>query len=376
MTSRPVHLVFTTIFVPHVLLELRANLERFGHLDQVQVWVVADHKTPAEAAALAQQANAAGLRTRFLSIAEQDEWGRRVPDFYARLPYNNETRRNIGTLCALEAGCQTLICIDDDNFPSDDDFLGGHLRTGSVWPGPVTSEPSGFYNVCEHLTFSPPRAIWPRGFPFERRGQTNAPLESVPNREVHIGANAGLWLREPDVDATTWLNGTIASTGMLGPETTLLDQQTWTPLNTQNTSVTRELIPAFLCVPMGYPVPGGTIERYGDIWGGYFLQSLLPNTPFHVAFGRPLVEHRRNPHRYLDDLRHEFWGLMLTDWLVQRLKTQFVPTTSPMCERVEELGELHVREELPVWAPEPVRDFLGETARNLRAWSAACRRFL
>lgn len=378
MTDRPIHIVFTTIFAPHVLSELQANLQRYGHLERVQVWVIGDLKTPPEAAQISETVSAQGLSTHYLDVAAQNAWGTRVANFYDRLPVNNETRRNIGYLCALEAGCETLICIDDDNFPTQDDFIGGHLQTGKSWNGPLTSEATGFHNVCEHLTFSPSRQIYPRGFPFHLRGIMNAPQMHTPPQPAQIGVTAGLWLQEPDVDATTWLNGKITATSLVGPDTTVLQQDTWTPINTQNTSVARELIPAFLCVPMGYPVPGGHIQRYGDIWGGYFLQAVLKNTPYHVSFGRPLVEHRRNPHDYVDDLRHEFWGMILTDWLLHRLKDEFAPKSSAVVDRVEELAEF-LREsigELPKWAPEQVQNFLLETADNLSTWSAACRSLL
>ena len=323
----PNHIVFTTIFVPDLLRDLRANLSASGHLDDTVVWVIADRKTPAAAGAVAAEVTRAGLRVNYVDVPEQDEWGQRCPDFYGRIPYNNETRRNIGYLMALEAGCERLISIDDDNWPTGDDFIGGHSVTGSNWTGPVSHGDSGFYNVCEHLRFDVPRPIYPRGFPFRLRGVTNAASERPADPATVIGVTAGLWLREPDIDATTWLNGRVSAESCTIPGHQVLGPTTWTPINTQNTSVTRELIPAYLCVPMGQPVPGGRIERYGDIWGGYFLQALAAGTNYRVCFGKPLVDHRRNPHNYVDDLRHEFWGMVLTDWLLDLLKTDFAPAS-------------------------------------------------
>jgi hypothetical protein len=146
-------------------------------------------------------------------------------------------------------------------------------------------------------------------------------------------------------------------------------------VNTQNTSVMRELIPAFVFVTMAWPVPGGKLDRYGDIWGGYFLLALMQGTNYHVAFGRPLVEHRRNPHNYIDDLRYEFWGMILTDWLLKLLRTSFKPSCKCMTERVLELAEFLQADavsQLPAWCPVEVREFLVSTAANLRQWSAAC----
>jgi hypothetical protein len=182
-------------------------------------------------------------------------------------------------------------------------------------------------------------------------------------------------LNEPDIDATTWLNGRVIGNSYTGPDAFLLAQSTWSPINTQNTSVVRDLIPAYLCIPMGWDVPGGKIQRYGDIWGGYFLQSVLPGTPWHVAFGRPLVDHRRNAHDYVDDLRHEFWGTILTDWLLATLRESFVPGSSSIGNRVRELGEFLQRDastKMPAWCPPEMRAFLVHTGQNLDTWAAAC----
>ena len=315
MIHRQCHIVFTTIFVPHVLEALRVNAETHGHLGNVKVWVVGDKKTPSETRQLCEDASRKGLESVYFGIEEQDILGARHPEFYACIPYNNETRRNLGYLRALEDGCQTLISIDDDNFPTEDDFIGGHLRTGTAVTGELLSEPAGYHNVCEHLELRPSRPIFPRGFPFKLRSHRNGSEYIAAPAAALIGVTAGLWLKEPDIDAITWLNGPVQSVGYAGPEQFTLDQTTWSPINTQNTSVTRELSPAFLTVPMGYDVPGGKIQRYGDICGGYFLQAVMRGTPYFASFGRPLVEHRRNPHDYLDDLRFEFWGMILTDWI-------------------------------------------------------------
>ncbi len=379
MITKPLHVVFTTVFLPHVLEHLRDSAAGHGHLDKVKVWVVGDRKTPSEALAMCVAAEGKGLETVYFGIEEQEAWGARFPEFYQRIPYDNETRRNLGYLRALEEGCETLICIDDDNFPTDDDFFGGHLRTGGGVIGPLVSEPSGYHNVCEYLQIRPSRALFPRGFPFRLRGQLNEPQQAAAHAGARIGVSAGLWLKEPDIDATAWLNGKVESVGYTGPDHVVLEQQTWSPINTQNTSVTRELIPAFLCVPMGHEVPGGRIQRYGDIWGGYFLQAIMQGTVYHVAFGRPLVEHRRNPHDYVDDLRFEFWGMILTDWMTDLLRSEFRPSSADVLDRVSELGTFLQEtacSKVPGWCPEQVKQFLGCTSENLKGWASVCRSVL
>lgn len=373
--KKALHIVLTTIRHPGVVEALYDNIHRNGHLEEVKVWVVGDRKTPPSAATLAAEITARGLETVFFGVDEQDEWGKRFP-LYPLIPYNTDGRRVFGYLRALEDGCDVLISMDDDNFPSEDDFVGHHQKTGQEWRQPLLREEKRFHNICEYLTFEPQRLVFPRGFPFELRGHANQPrLVSCPEG-ASIGVTEGLWLDEPDVDATTWLNGKIKGVRYHGPDVFVLDQSTWSPVNTQNTSVVRELIPAFVFVTMAYPVPGGKLDRYGDIWGGYFLLALMQGTKYHAAFGRPLVEHRRNPHNYVDDLRFEFWGMVLTDWLLEILRSSFKPTSKCMTERVLELAEFldtEAASRLPVWCPAEIAKFVHSTAENLRQWSAACR---
>ncbi len=368
------HIVLTTIRHPAILNDLYGNIREHGHLDQTKVWVVGDRKTPASAGALAQDISRKGLETTYFDISQQDEWGKAFP-LYNLIPYNTDGRRVFGYLKALEEGCEILLAMDDDNFPAEDDLVRGHQTTGKRWSGSVLREPAHFHNICEYLVLDPPRLVFPRGFPFQLRGHVNQPERVAAPRNAIIGVTEGLWLDEPDIDATTWLNGKVKGVEYKGPDLLVLDQATWSPINTQNTSVVRELIPAFVFVTMACPVPGGVLDRYGDIWGGYFLQALMQNTPYYAAFGRPLVHHRRNPHNYVDDLRYEYWGMILTDWLLQLLRNSFKPTSTEIVDRLLELAEFldaHGVTQLPGWCPGEIKKFLGSTADNLRAWSEAC----
>ncbi len=378
--TKPFHIVLTTIRLPTVLTAYFDNIRRYDHLDEVKIWIVGDMKTPPETAGLARNLSGQGLETVFLDIAAQDRWGERFPAFYAGLPYNNETRRNIGYLRALADGCRVLISIDDDNFPDSRDFIAGHRDTGRARKGPLLQSATGFYNVCRHLELDSPRKVYPRGFPLSLRdGAPHKAVTGTSVRDARVGVKAGLWTGAPDLDAVTWLNGAVTSRAYLGNDCCLLAHHTWIPVNNQNVSVVRDLIPAFLCVPMGWKVPGGRIERYGDIWGGYFLQAVMQSTCFHVAFGRPVVDHRRNEHDYPADLRREYWGLVLTDWLVDILKNRFQSDSRDIPARVLDLAGF-LRQEaapsLPEWCPEEMKVFLTHTAGNLAAWARACQSLL
>lgn len=375
MTGASNHVVITTIHIPEVLLALVDNLTRHGHLRETMCWVIGDRKTPTGCGALCQRVAAMGLETRYLDLAAQEAWGARFPAFYARLPLDNDSRRMIGVALALEHDCRRVILLDDDNFPTGDDFIAGHKATGSLWRGPLQVEPAGFHNVCESLEITPHRALFPRGYPFRLREGENSGHQAPADPGAVIGVTQGLWLGAPDIDAVTWLNGPVTAVDFHGDDLAVLARETWMPINTQNTSVVRELIPGFLCLPMGFAAPGGRLERYGDIWGGYFLQALLRDTPYHVAYGRPLVDHRRHVHDPMADLRREYWGMLLTDWLLERLRQGFRPDAATIPDRVRELAAFLVASSvtMPSWSPPELRHVLQETSATLEAWAELCR---
>lgn len=374
MANKPLHIVFTTINDPAPFLSaLHSNISFHEHLDEVKVWIVCDRKTPVAAACLAAaEANTGGLFTTVLNdLTQEAEFGRL--GIYPRVPWNSDARRNLGYLCALQDGCEVLLCMDDDNFPTGDDLVGDHLKalTDGVTAAHTTIGASGFFNPMSLLWLKPPQITYPRGYPLSLRGKPASAGAEPMMSPVKVGALEGLWRGEPDYDAITWVNDPPKSAGttlQLGGYV-ILAIGTWAPLNTQNTSIVRELIPAFMFVPMlcGW-------DRYGDILAGYFLQAVKGD--YNVAFGRPLVEHRRNSHDYAKDMRQEHWGLCLIDWLVDQLRNKFTPSQSTVCGRVLELADFLNHEavrELPEWAPSFMAGFFHRTAESICQWVNACK---
>jgi len=375
---KPNHIVLTTIREPLLLLDYFENFKKYDVVSSVKIWIVGDKKTPIGVYNLSNILTKKGLETIFLDIEKQELWGKRFPSFYKKIPYNNETRRNIGYLHAMEDGCQRMISIDDDNWPSNDDFIDGHLITGSTWSSEIISSNSGFYNYCEKLKFKPERIIYPRGYPLILRNFKNTIKYKSVRKAKKIGVNMGLWLGDPDIDAITWLNGKVESIAYDKKlKYNVLDENTWIPINTQNTSIVRDLIPAFFCIPMGWNLPGGKIQRFGDIWGGYFLQSVLKNTNYNISFGEPIVIHKRNYHNYTDDLRCEYWGINATDWLVDLLKNEFKPKNLNICDRMSELAffikEFSIKS-LPEWNIDGFKEFLIDMSENIFLWSQVCKK--
>ena len=198
-------LVVTTIFEPRVLEQYYANFKKFGHLEQVEVILIVDQKTPASARALCDKLSQRGLRCLCPSLEEQEKFLRRIGLDPRMVPYDSDNRRNVGYLMALESGVDFLLSIDDDNYciDSHDFFLEHAVVTSKPGPQEMVNSTTGFANICELLDWATSVKPYPRGFPYHaRHKRENWQIKKGP-ADIHI--NAGLWLADPDVDAITWL---------------------------------------------------------------------------------------------------------------------------------------------------------------------------
>lgn len=311
------HIVATTIAIPSFLESYRENLQHYGHIEDVRMWVVGDRKSAPGSNEYVEAQNRQGLDVVYLDAGRQAGWLERFPDLAAILPWNSDNRRNVGFLRALEEGCDVLVSIDDDNYCiPESDFYEGHIHTGATVERDVFTSDNGWFDICGELVLEPKAAVVARGYPYRKRNPT---LIAKGNQTVPLVANAGLWLGDPDVDAATRLACTVEAKGTRG-RCLALEPGTWSPINTQNTSVARRAIPAYYYVKMLETLPGAKLDRYGDIWSGYFLTRCAEHLGEYIGIGFPLVSHRRNVHDLLADLRAEIWGMIVTPHLIEVLR--------------------------------------------------------
>lgn len=305
-------LVLTTINVPDLLYGYADNLEKYGHKDEVEFIVIGDKKTPNEANEPLERIRGRGFEAEFLDVPRQEEWLRRFPELKEIIPYNSDNRRNIGYLIAVERGAEVIISIDDDNYVMEEDYLEAHKIVGSVMELKTASSSNGWFNICSLLKTEPPRTIYPRGFPYSKRWRDDAKFTTSSGRIV---MNAGLWLDDPDVDAITRLNEPIRAVSA-SPERIMLAPGVYSPMNTQNTAFHRDVLPCYYFITMDVVIDGNKIDRYGDIWSGFFALKVINHMNDRVSFGPPTANHVRNKHNLLKDLQNELWGMILTESLV------------------------------------------------------------
>lgn len=363
-------LVVTTIFEPAFLRGYLDSLRAAGRETEVTLYVIGDRKTPARVWEACLEAGRAGFQIDCPTLDEQTEYLRKrgVPDDF--IPWDSDNRRNIGFLRALEAGCETLISIDDDNHcVPDSDFAGEHRRVlGEPVSEPAVTGSDGWFNICGLMESSIPGEVFARGFPYAAQ-RAERVVSTRPASGTRVAVNAGLWLDDPDVDAVCRLGQHPKFPRWTG-KSAVLAGDTWSPINTQNTALTREAALTYYYVRMGFPVKGLSIDRYGDILSGYFTQKCVKHMGQAVRFGGPIVEHRRTVHNLFKDLYHELAGMVLIEELVPWLRE--VPLSgSTMSEAYASLAEAllenvhHFRGFL--W-DDGGREFLVETARRMQTW--------
>ncbi|HET6426660.1 MAG TPA: hypothetical protein VFG20_23410 [Planctomycetaceae bacterium] len=375
--SRPTAIVATTIFEPKFLAGFEDSLSAFGRLNEVRLYVIPDHKTPSTVSEAAAAARERGFRVICPSLAEQDEFLKRLGAPSDFIPYNSDNRRNVGFLMALDAGCEVLISIDDDNFAlPGEDFIGGHHVVGSSSSDPQVRSSDRWFNICSLLESDAGKNVFPRGFPYAAQNEQRTISFDAAAASVPIAMNAGLWLDEPDVDAACRLTRRPKITGFAGPNV-VLGPEVWSPINTQNTSLTREAALTYYYIRMGFPLQGLRIDRFGDILSGYLTQKVIKHLGHGIRIGTPILDHRRTPHNLFKDLYHELAGMVLIEEFVPWLQDVKLSGSTPLAAYAalaEEMTAMATRPRGFVW-DEGGREFIAETAGLMQTWVRIVQQF-
>lgn len=316
MKNQRTSIVLTTINAGGILDGYCQQAEKEGVKEQLRLIVIPDRKTPSQLFDKCKEVKAKGFAIDCPTVEEQDAYLKKLGAFSALVPYNSDNRRNIGYLMALESGDPILLSIDDDNYCIGETYQTSSLVLEEVVKLPAVHSSNGWFNFCDMLEVEPACTFYPRGFPYHKRHQR--PQITYQEETGPVRMNVGLWLQEPDLDAITWLTAPVRARSFKG-KSCLLGQDTWSPINTQNTALHRDLIVTYYFVRMGYPLAGMNIDRYGDIFSGYLSQACVRKMGHRIRVGTPVADHKRNSHNYLRDLGGEMACVFVleafTEWL-------------------------------------------------------------
>jgi hypothetical protein len=266
--SKNEFIVLTTINSPTKAVKVLAKNKNNN------VIVIGDSKTPGS-----WNCN----NTNFISLQSQT---RLNYELVRHLPNNHYCRKMLGYLVAIEQQAEYIIDIDDDNIPYTDWSFPSFEGTYKT-----TLKNKGFTNVYTYFTR---RKIWPRGLPL--RYIDTYCLENNKKR-VKIGVWQGLADADPDVDAIYRLtNNTSCYFNNKAP--IVLEKNTITPFNSQNTKFRKELF-SLLYLPIFVTF------RFTDILRGLVAQPIMWQHGYHLGFTKATVTQVRNPHDFMKDFISE-----------------------------------------------------------------------
>ncbi len=307
-------ITITTIHIPKILRDISENLIRHKKTDASSILVIGDKKTPDGIKEYCgKTASEFGVDIEYLGIAEQEDALKEHKDLLNLFPYNTPDRVILGGILAYMRGYDRLIAVDDDNFPTQHDFVGFHSITGTETELNLIKSDSGWFNVHNALVEENNIPFYPRGFPWgQRTPESNKKTYHLAKHKVIV--NQGLVLEDPDIDAISRLFWPIRAIAMKSE----FDSQfglypgTWSPFNYQNTSLCRDLI-------LLYYRPLST-KRNADIWTAYLINKLAEHFNDVITFGQPLVKQIRNKHDLWEDLDTELINNKATDVFILLLR--------------------------------------------------------
>ncbi len=310
-------LVTTTIRLPDFLKGFGENIRNHGHRD-VGLFVVGDMKTPPGTGKYVAGLKGFGKKV-YLDVRAQEKFLGKLGRIGSRIPFNCIQRRNVGYLHAFASGAEIIISVDDDCFAAGDDFIGMHMAAGTMPELKTVSSSTGWVNAMKFLTEEKGRSFYHRGFPYSKRGAPEKLKWSRSKRRVAV--NAGLWIGDPDVSASTNIEIAPRVTGFRREARPgiALAKGACAPFNSQNTAFIREAMPAAFLIIMGRKIGELSVGRYDDIWMSYFLKAIADRVGDAIRFGGPLTIHRRNTHDLMRDLAEELPGIILTEKIIESI---------------------------------------------------------
>ncbi|QIZ72494.1 hypothetical protein [Oxynema aestuarii] len=372
-------IVVTSIYDGAFLDEYYSHFKDRGHLDCVRFYVVGDLSTPPACRERVERYRAMGLPWIYLGKEEQEDFLAPFPELSAEIPWKSDNRRNVGFLMAYRDRCDVIIAIDDDNYPHKNwPFLKGHSTVGKEVSRLTAVGYNSWFNLCSMMEVQCPslgsgETVYARGFPYQRRHTACSQVDAEIS-EGFVAINAGLWSGDPDVDAATRLVTRCAAKENFTTDY-LLASSTLMPINTQNTGLIRDAIPAYYYVKMGHPVGGMKLDRFGDIFSGFFVQKCAQAVGHRIKVGSPVVEHRRSPHNLYKDLWNELAGMVVIDDMLPLLETPLSPAktySEATVEFAERLEAWSVKQQGFLW-DDSLRDYFKKVAQNMRLWVEVCR---
>ena len=211
------------------------------------------------------------------------------------IPRRNGASRSLGFYLAWRDASpgEIVVALDDDCLIEESAFaatvrerLDGASAVGAVGRG-------RFFNVFDVYRDLDTTTIFPRGFPYSARVGYEPWSPGGPSPgPVHF--NLGLWQGVFDVNAVDkiHLERYAFPEAALRAPAVVVPPGTLASACSMNMHFRAEVVPAIYQLPMHVEViPNGVIDRYGDIWGGYILKTVMDVRGDRFTVGGPMIRH-------------------------------------------------------------------------------------
>ena len=309
------------------------------------------------------------------SVYNWSDRRRILGDLDVGIPRRNGACRDFGFFIAWRESAkeEVILAIDDDCMVEELDFAEQVEGALTRKLRPIARGTGSHFNVLNLYRGIGPGPLYPRGFPYSARvGYVEWDFDERVTGTVSF--NLGLWKGVFDVNAIdklkasqwTFRNAELVSDSVVVPPGVLVS------VCSMNMQFRRALIPAVYQLPMHIEVaPGWVIDRYGDIWGGFVLKSLMDIRGDQMSVGRPMIRHVKE-----GGFDHNIWQ----EHLCHLVNDEFIDLLRNACTNIRPDSYLammdNVREEFARRAPNSspiLRAYLLHLTSAMGAWLKALR---
>lgn len=181
--------------------------------------------------------------------------------------------RSYGFWKAYQAGADVIITLDDDCYPTEDNFVDGHLDNLNF------RVPGKWIN-----TYPNPKWMFTRGMPYKNRNK------------IKTSVSHGLWSGALDLDGITEVKlKKLLSEAKYPAIRQIIPFGYFYPMCSMNLAFTRDVTPLMFFPMMGKNPDGKDwpYDRFDDIWAGIFSKKIMDHLNLGVISGSPFVDHKK-----------------------------------------------------------------------------------
>lgn len=285
-------------------------------------------------------------------------------------PRRNGASRDFGFYIAWKNSDpgEIVVALDDDCAVYHPDFSEQVEDALSDRDRPVVTCEGTHLNILD-LYDGVAANLFPRGFPYASRVEHGGVrFKGAEARTVTFGL--GLWRGAFDVNAIDKIQGPAYRypDATLRHRSVTVERDKLISVCSMNMHFRRELIPAVYQLPMAVEVlPNWVVDRYGDIWGGFILKTLMDLKGEALAVGEPMIHHLKEGD-HVRNIWQEHVGHLVNDEFVELLLT--VKESVRATDYLGMMKELHEGFRARAHRASPVfKPYLAHLCVAMKAWN-------